>query len=157
MVRDGIGIVVQRPWEEAVVGVEKDDVPAGRSFDTRVACCRDTAVELRDHLDAGGIARQDLLRVVRRAVVDDDHFVVLMVLREHGIEGAREPRGGVEARDHDAESGHTKAYAGTHPGCAHARPRHPDDVIGSGRRIASRRRVPPRSARALGPARRADL
>ena len=91
---DGIG-------RQRVVGVHEGDVIACRLRDAAIGGCDLAGVGLVDVAHGVAIARHDLARAVRRAVVDDDDLELLarMVLGEHAVEAAADEVAVLVGRD----------------------------------------------------------
>jgi hypothetical protein len=75
-----------------VVVVEERDVLAGRRANAGVARSGETAITLRDKADSIAEVREHSAGIVGRAVVDDDHFVIGVRLREHAGQRALDGR-----------------------------------------------------------------
>ena len=103
---------------QQIVGIQElDKVPAGEAEGV-VAGGAGAGVGLRDDPDAvrcEGAGDGDA--VVGGAVIDDDDFGAGMGLGQGGREGGCEPRGGVVARDENADEG---AHCGTPVGAGQA-------------------------------------
>jgi hypothetical protein len=90
---------LQFVWAPLIIRVEeRDPVAPGRS-DSRVARRRHTAVLLTDQPDAISETRERFRRVVGRAVIHDDDFEILKVLRQDAFHGIRKAMRAVEYRN----------------------------------------------------------
>jgi hypothetical protein len=87
--RDAVRELLGHPF---VVVVEERDVLAGRRANAGVARCGEAAIALRDDADSIAEAREHRGGVVGRAIVDDDHLVVGVGLREHAGQRALDGR-----------------------------------------------------------------
>jgi hypothetical protein len=95
---------------EPVVGVEEDHSVPPATLESGIEGRSLAATLLEDHVDTVGERRQDLTRVVGRAVVDDDHVDVRMGLRAGALERFGEEAPVVVVGDDDVD----RQVAGRH-------------------------------------------
>ena len=98
MTRDAVG----RPL---VVGIEQRDVVAADLVQAAIDGCDEASVLLAHGADPLAVAGQHLLRLVGRAVIDDDQLKAVLrpVLAERGVDRGGQEAREVVGRDHDRD------------------------------------------------------